>query len=424
MQIRKSFTRRSWSISSFFVAISLFLTVFATFFVVADSPDATLSYSFEFQEPNLQNMILSDTTFTSVSVPGCISIGKGVGMPNLPVHFVQILIPYGTDVTDISVSGKPIDLDEQSKGVDLKSNPVIPYQKPLYFGEPVTDEFDFDESVYNSDSLFPSEVWKNQGIGSSRGYQILSLGLSPVQYHPVDAELEYYTQLDVTINLEDSESEFNELYRGIEQDKKWVEGLVYNPEILDTYTPFAGLSPVEYPGGLCDPDDDFDYVIITTEQNSLDYWDTDSTTPYNWDSLMDKHETEDGLSCTLVTMEEINAESAYESSDPLFDDTPAHIREFCKDAYQDWGTSYILVGGDQEILPRRLMDYDYESNVETDIYWSNLDNTFNEDGDSDWGEEGDSGFDLYAELFIGSLPCDEPQDVSNWMTKSFYYGFN
>jgi len=60
-------------------------------------------------------------------------------------------------------------------------------------------------------------------------------------------------------------------------------------------------------------------------------------------------------------------------------------------------------------------------NVDSDIYWSNLDNTFNGDHDSSWGEEGDSGFDLYAELFIGRITCDTLQDVSNWMTKSFYY---
>jgi len=63
----------------------------------------------------------------------------------------------------------------------------------------------------------------------------------------------------------------------------------------------------------------------------------------------------------------------------------------------------------------------YESNVEADIYLSNLDNSFNDDEDSTWGEEGDNGFDLYSEIFIGRLTCDEPQDVSNWMKKSFYY---
>ena len=32
-----------------------------------------------------------------------------------------------------------------------------------------------------------------------------------------------------------------------------------------------------------------------------------------------------------------------------------------------------------------------------------------------------TGFDLYAELFVGRITCDVPQDVSNWLTKSFYY---
>jgi len=70
------------------------------------------------------------------------------------------------------------------------------------------------------------------------------------------------------------------------------------------------------------------------------------------------------------------------------------------------------------------MEYAYESNVDSDIYWSNLDSTFNADHDSQWGEERDLGFDLYSELFIGRITCDVPQDVSNWMTKSFYYTDN
>jgi hypothetical protein len=106
---------------------------------------------------------------------------------------------------------------------------------------------------------------------------------------------------------------------------------------------------------------------------------------------------------------------------PLFNDTQARIREFCKDAYLDWGTSYVLIGGDGDWIPARKMRYLYEWDVDSDLYYSNLDNTFNANGNSYWGEEGDLGFDLYSELFVGRLTCDEPQDVSNWMTKSFYY---
>ncbi|HEC75802.1 MAG TPA: hypothetical protein ENI33_00895, partial [Thermoplasmatales archaeon] len=163
--------------------------------------------------------------------------------------------------------------------------------------------------------------------------------------------------------------------------------------------------------------DNYDYVIIT-RQSLANFQAT-----YNWSDLIARKQAE-GLSATLVTVEAIEACSDYWNSTPMFNDTAAKIREFCRDAYTDWGTQYILIGGDDDgpaSIPRREMDSSGEGNVDSDLYWSNLDKTFNDDGDTDWGEEGDTGFDLYSELFIGSIPCDEGQDVSNWLTKSFYY---
>jgi len=302
--------------------------------------------------------VLFDESFTSLSIPGCMAIGRGVGQPSIPVRFVQLLIPGGMEVVDIDVSGGSRVLDIGAKGVDLLSFPVLPYQRPVPIGEDAPGEIDFDSSVYGSDVLFPSDVMKNQRVGFCRGYQILSFGLSPVQYNPVDGSVLFYEEFELVVELEDT-GVVNELYRGLESDREWVETLVFNPEVSVSYDGVAGFGadPLVYPGGICDPGDDFDYVIITTEQNDLDYWETSGSIPYNWESLMDKHTVEDGLSCTLVTMEDIDAESDYYNPDPLFDDTEAHIREFCRDAYEDWGTSYVLVGGDQNWIPRRLMDY-------------------------------------------------------------------
>ncbi|MFH2001279.1 MAG: C25 family cysteine peptidase, partial [Planctomycetota bacterium] len=225
--------------------------------------------------------------------------------------------------------------------------------------------------------------------------------------------------MTVDITLKDSGKE-NPYFRGKAEDEAWVRSLVCNPE-MTAYYPLTRSGKAEYPGGLCDPSDHYDYVIVTTTHNGLDYWPTSAFMPYNWESLMDRHAADLGLSCTLVTMEDILAEADYVNPDPLFNDTPARIREFCRDAYQDWGTEYLLFGGDDEWLPAREMDSSAEYNVDADIYWNHLDNTFNADHDNYWGEESDAGFDLYAELYIGRIPCDEPQDVSNWLTKSFNY---
>ncbi|MHC4943902.1 MAG: C25 family cysteine peptidase [Planctomycetota bacterium] len=59
--------------------------------------------------------------------------------------------------------------------------------------------------------------------------------------------------------------------------------------------------------------------------------------------------------------------------------------------------------------------------MDSDVYWSHLDGTFNDDLDSEWGEVWDTGIDLYSEIYIGRITCDEPQDVSNWLNKLFFY---
>jgi len=421
MKRNKSIRVRTREITSILIAILFLTTVFASIFTTADDTQSELNYAFKFNQPTLKESQLRSDHFTSLHITGCMNVGQDIGGPNIPVKFVKLLIPPGSEVVNVDVTGEAVSLD--IRDFNLKDTPIVPYQKPMHFEEELHEEesYDLDESIYNSDNSYPSEIYKNQGISFCRGYMILSLALTPFQYIPSDGELFFYENLDIIIELRESES-VNQYYRGNENDKNWVKNLVYNSDIADLYEDFnSNKDSFYYPGGLCDPSDNYEYVIITTEQNDLDYWDTDSSTPYNWQSLMDKHESYDGLSCTLVTMEEIDAESDYWDSDPLFNDTPAHIREFCRDAYEDWGTEYVLIGGDDNWIPRREMDYAYESNCETDLYWSNLDNTFNDDGDNNWGEEGDGGFDLYSEIFIGSLPCDIPQDVSNWITKSFYY---
>jgi len=369
-----------------------------------------LSYSFVFIEPELQTAQVDSSRYTTLHMSGCMAIGKQAGNPMLPVKSVKLLLPAMTTVNSISVTGASVELTSIE-------TPVYPYQNPVPFGfEP--EEFQFNTELYDSDEVYPSNIHDGYHIGYSRGYAILDITLNPVQYIPGDDSLFYYPELTININLEETEY-VNTFFRDNPDDKAWVENLVYNPELTDSYT--DDLPTFDYPGGLCNPSDDYDYVIITTTKNSLDYWQTTNSTPYNWDSLMDKHEQDDNLKCTLVTIQEITACSDYHSSDPLFNDLEAHIREFCKDAYEDWGTSYIFVGGDDEWIPARHMKYEYEGRVDSDIYWSNLDKTFNGDHDAYWGEEGDDGFDLYSELFIGRITCDTPQDVSNWTTKSFYY---
>jgi len=384
--------------------------------VMLESDQNTLSFVVTFGQPTLTEKKFYGDRYTTIALPGTLSIGEYAGAPTLPVKTFKVLLPPQTTVKEISILGEPREFLQES--CILQAHPIIPYQNPIVLGEEAPLEIDIDTELYTRDALFPTDLVKEYQVGYSHGYTLCSVSLHPVQYNPVQGKVWIYNEMTVEILLDEAES--NPFYRNMPEDREWVSSLVMNPEMVASYTPLE-LPGRGYPGGICDPEDDFDYVIITTTHEGLDHWVAGGATPYNWTSLMQKHELDDGLACTLVTIQEIDVHPDYQDPDPLYDDLQAHIREFCKDAYQDWGTQYIFIGGDDEWIPARHMKYDYEGNVDSDIYWSNLDYTFNDDHDTLWGEEGDPGFDLYAELFIGRITCDVPQDVSNWMKKSFYY---
>lgn len=379
------------------------------------SGQTELTYTWGFVEPGFQTISAEGSEYTLIHMPGCIAGGMEIGAPQMPMQMIQLLLPPKTTATGISVSGTPVVI---SQPVDLTAKPVLPYQKSVPFGSEEPQVFVKNLDMYSSDQLYPSKVYTDYSIGHSHGYNIISFGLSPLQYSPSSGVLMFYPSMTVTIELENT-GYVNEFFRNNPSDQAYVKTLVSNPEIAAYYQ--TGDLPVfEYPGGLCDPTDQYDYVIVTTTQNGLDDWDIGGTLTYNWESLMQKHNG-DGLACTLVTKQDILACPDYYNPVALFNDSQARIREFCRDAYEDWGLSYVLIAGDSDTMPARLMSSGGESNVDSDLYWSNLDNTFNNDNDNSWGEEGDSGFDTYAELFIGRITCDTPQDVSNWLTKSFYY---
>ena len=373
-----------------------------------------LSYTFSFVEPNIQLTEIESQDFTTINMMGCLGIGKSAGEPMLPVKPITLLLPAMKEVSSVVVSGNPVEVELGNN--NLIEKPVYPYQNPVPFGSAPGDFVKNDE-VYSTDTLYPGNLEDDYHISYSRGYAIFDITLNPTQYNPVKGTVVYYPEMTVDIKLKDT-SDPNPFFRNNPDDEAWVKKLICNPDITKTYT--SDVPTFDYPGGLCDPEDDYDYVIVTTEDGGLDYWETSETTPYNWESLLDKHTEDDGFSCTLVTIQDIDDCNDYHDADPV-DDLEARIREFSKDAYQDWGITYILIGGDDESIPAREMDTNYEKSIDSDIYWSNLDNNFNDDGDGLWGEEGDDGFDLLCELFIGRVTCDVPQDVSNWLTKCFYY---
>jgi parallel beta-helix repeat protein len=426
---------QTMKIVSTFLCIIMSMTTFSTVTAnstetssIADPQPESLTYTFLFNEPVLKEKIIEKGTYTEIQLAGAFSIGEMTGAPSYLAKPVQLLLPQGMKISSIKVTGEPVEVNTKALGLDLLKNPIEPLQPSVPIGEPCPT-FVFDEDSYKTDSVIPSQLYENLQVGFCHGYTIASVTLHPTQYNPVKGQLSYIKAMTISFSLEKTD-DVTPFYRNNQADKTWVEHVVYNPEMTDSYD--GDYVTTEYTGGLCSPSDNgglgYDYVIITRTA-LFDF----TGTEYNWDNLIAGKESQ-GLHATKVSVEDILGCPGYRNANPLFDDIPARIREFCKDAYEDWGLQYVLIAGDNDDfnpdtkIERRLLNYGPPGfpgiDVDSDLYWSNLDNNFNNNMDDRWGEQEDGGFDFYSELFIGSIPCDTPQDISNWLTKSLYYENN
>jgi len=148
------------------------------------------------------------------------------------------------------------------------------------------------------------------------------------------------------------------------------------------------------------------YVIITSEDLVA-----------NFQSLADR-KTREGTYCEIKTVSWIR--SNYTGSD-----TAEAIRNFIKDYYANKGLVWVLLGGNLGKVPTRYVWtilFDGQSNI-CDNYYSCLDGNWNFDGDTLYGEVGDS-VDLKPEVYVGRVPAANSVEVDVFVKKLLDYQRN
>jgi len=337
-----------------------------------------------------------------VTMSGLESIGDP-GEPLLPSRGVRVLIPYGSEVKGVRVfHGREVILHG--------SYYVEPGQMPVPLGsenrgEPTPP----DERIYNSHFPFPAMANSDFLTQSKRGYRILILNLYPVSYVPAEGRLSYFENMTVEVEIGRATTTGGELpLKYSAEDRKEIASIVDNPETIDTY-PQQSSEPL-LGESLQNPPSSYQYVIITNEALK------NSSVTDNWGALM-AYKNSRGITTNIVTTEWIYAN--YSGVD-----NPEKIRNFIKDAYTNWGTEYVLLGGYSGIIPPRMFYVD-GTNMPADMYYSCLDGTFNYDNDSYWGEPNDGPgggeVDLYAEVYVGRAPVANEQEMSNFVKKTLAY---
>jgi hypothetical protein len=382
----------------------------------------------------LQNSIVVDVSFpqptlTDVSSYAKVEIGDlprdgAPGEPVLPSKTVKILIPQNKEVQSVSIANGNSKVLSGRFKVDYGRTAI-----PISSEETVVDSP--NPRIYSSSNPFPCTTFSEVSEQYLRGYKVLTLTLYPVQYIPASSRLSYYETMTVTVNMKEDNS-VSPFLRNLPEDRALIEAIVDNPAEAATYTETAhSMQPTNLTGSS----GPYQYVIITrSDLNS------------SFQPLIDRKIAK-GLTATTVLVENITSDPDYFSNgafgdgtgSPVFNDSAARIRNFIKDAYTNWETEYVLLGGDTPIVPARgvaaYVGTTYDPNIACDLYYGALDGSWNKDNDTLFGETLISGgspspdyngtageeADFFAEVYVGRATVNSTQEVSNFVTKTLWY---
>lgn len=389
--------------------------------ITSNTLDNIIQFSIAFPKP----VIEKTAGYHSVSMQGMLKRGAP-GEPVLPFVTIKAAIPPGKEVNSLEVIPGIGRLLAGDFRVEYGKTPVRISSKPTFIDKP-------DEEIYNSAKAFPETLFSEVSYQYFRGFEILHVTVNPVQYFPKTAGLSYFETMSVTIGLCDSSNTQHPLLRDLPEDRAAAQRIVDNPEAIEIH---ASSLPAPQRTSLVNSSESYNYVIITNAAMNSSF-----------QPLID-WKIQKGLNATTVLVEDILSDPDYfcngtfgDGCGSKFNDTAAKVRNFVKDAYLNWGTEYVLLGGDVGVTGYRgvygfvaTIPITQDQNMPCDMYFGALDGSWDNDNDTIFGEgvyTSDSGSpqngtagdeaDWYAEVYVGRAPVSGVANAQDFVNKTLWY---
>jgi len=340
--------------------------------------------------------------YDGVFLKGC-DVSSQIGEPQLPVYTLQIMLPENQAYRSFRVI-------RDEKAVLPERVYLFPSQPPRI---PSRDRRDMTEfipakaEVYSKTDVYPEECVQCLGTGVLGKSVMVSFQVFPLQIIPASGELMFHSVIEIGVEHEPAD--------GYSLRKMKVPP----SHVLETIAGRMAENHMESPHSkdrtLKHPissDDQYPYLIITSEDlvpafTPLAHW-----------------KKRKGLRTIMSTTETI-----YSSF--LGFDRQEKIRNYIQYAWQTYGVQWVLLGGDHSIIPVRwayAMDCEWggsgdENRIPCDLYYSDLDSTWDGNGNFIYGEV-DDGVDLYPDVFVGRIPARTPIEVTGFINKLKLYEQN
>jgi hypothetical protein len=347
----------------------------------------TYTHSLSFAEMDLEYSKVEG--YDLVTIRGARFLNRP-GKPRLPLVPLRIALPAGSEVGGFNPSVRG--------SSELQGDFVVwPAQPPQSLSATRSLEFVAPlEAVYTSDNWYPERAAELVGWGRLGGVTVCDILVYPLRYHPVSGRVVLSTEIEIEIDY----SRQAHLEDRTQSDSDIVEGLVANP-----YGPWRlSARKMAEDSPMLLSEETATYLIVTC----------DSLKPFF--EPLKAWKMRKGLPSDIVTVEEI---AGYYGGCDLQE----KIRNCIKAYNSDYGTDWVLLGGDTQVIPDRkayvpLSDKPY---LPCDLYYSDLDGTWNADGDLYWGEVPADNVDMYADVFVGRAPVSNRTEVAIFVDKVLTY---
>jgi Peptidase family C25/FlgD Ig-like domain/Propeptide_C25 len=313
------------------------------------------------------------------------------GNPALPYQAVSLLLPSGEIAGSIEVIGS----DEIILPGTFEMYPMQ-QSRPISLGK--SGEFKKNEQVYSSDTLFPAQSNGQLTTQFMNGFGCALSTFTPVNYVPASGSVSYYREVTVRITTQFDPNFINN-QKNLKINPRVlskIEDFVQNPEMSSRYIQTENTREGEY-----------DILIITTTafENEFEEW--------------IEMNLQKGLITEIATLAEIYAAMAGV-------DNPEKMRNYIIQEYQDNEISFVFLAGDIDVVPYRGF-YCYvdsgggteDDSIPSDLYYSALDGTWDDDNDGIWGEIDED--DLLPDIAVARLPFSDLDELENMLHKTISY---
>lgn len=312
------------------------------------------------------------------------------GEPVIPQAIFTFVVPPNATVTNVEV------VDSEKAELPGTYN-LYPAQTPRPLSVRPEPEFVGPKSaVYGSDSQYPGRLVEFGYTGTKAGYRLCGVSVFPLQYSPLSGKVTLNTTLSLRVTYQENSYAAMPLSRvQREVAAQELRSFVSNASDITEFAPPMRQADVA----------DAEYVIITSDSYV-------STLQPLADWLSCK-----GFVTVFKTMSWITGNySGY--------DTQEKVRNFIIDYYANHGTMWVLLAGANSVIPGRRGRSVVNSetgNIPADLYYSDLQWSWDGDGDHVYGEAGDDTVDFYADVYVGRVPINSVATAQTLVNKVFGY---